>query len=273
MGLLQCCPSGSVPCLAPHPGLALSAHTAPLLALLHTGLHPIVSVEWQGSAWLSPHIPLTVGAQAGRALASAKPQAGRVTQRDSRDRASPPPLQPPGTRRTQEKDTTKAKAAALQPTPAHSCLGLRERTRGSEMPTFPDRGAQQPPRDRRSLRLSVSRPCVMCALLKSGKKYCHGLLPGHRSFSVTAHGEALSLTGFSAWRHKTITPRPNPMPHLDLRQSVTAAVCFCSSSFYILLITSSAHLQINGAWKHLEICDQLPFSFQEQRCRTTAARL
>lgn len=141
MGLLQCCPSGSVPCLAPHPGLALSAHTAPLLALLHTGLHPIVSVEWQGSAWLSPHIPLTVGAQAGRALASAKPQAGRVTQRDSRDRASPPPLQPPGTRRTQEKDTTKAKAAALQPTPAHSCLGLRERTRGSEMPTFPDRGA------------------------------------------------------------------------------------------------------------------------------------
>lgn len=66
-----------------------------------------------------------------------------------------------------------------------------------------------------------------------------------------------------------IIPHPNPAPHLHLCQSMRTAVCFWSSYFYILLITSSAHLQINSAWKHLEIYDQLPFSFQEQSFPTT----
>lgn len=66
-----------------------------------------------------------------------------------------------------------------------------------------------------------------------------------------------------------IIPHPNPTPRLHLGHSMRTAVCFRSSSFYILLITSSAHLQINSAWKHLEIYDQLPFSFQEQRFLTT----
>ena len=75
----------------------------------------------------------------------------------------------------------------------------------------------------------------------------------HHPDTLTHLPLSLRSNYLNSQKYKMIILHPKPAPHLHLCQVMRTAFCFGTSYFYILLITLSAHPQMNSAWEHPEI--------------------